>query len=243
MRTGRPPFKPDNGQRKMVSVLAAAGIRRKLIARALSIGVSTLEKCFPTELKNGLKDVLAEIEKGLYIKALQGDVTCMLFTLKCKAGWKEYDQAHRAQVDPPKLGISFEDGGPGRVRAEPFDMDSHIDVRPGADRLDDPEPAAEVKMPAGQEFIPRQLEAPKPTSLSQWEVLGLSAEEFARRNQPAVDAPFVHEHRALPDSPCARCRQMWVNGDSAPAAAPPPAAPIEDWGAQQAAKARAPRRF
>jgi len=215
MKPGRPKFEATSTQRNQVTALVACGVPRKQVAQYLGIDLKTLSKHFAREIREAACLANAKIATVLYQKALAGDTVSMLFWLKCRAGWKEHDPANRPALPAPQLGISFELGAPGRVRAEPFDADAAAAeiVPTGADRLDTismPATAPETLPAPAQEFIPR-AEPPK-SPLSQWEILAMSPEEFARHNQPTAPAlpalPPVHVHTAMVDTPCLWCRTL-----------------------------------
>ena len=80
---------------KKIYEFAKNGLTKTQIASNLGWGISTL---YEKGKKN--PDILDACEKGaahgintianaLFMKAEQGDNTCMIFYLKCRAGWKE----------------------------------------------------------------------------------------------------------------------------------------------------------
>ena len=190
---GRPKFAPTSTQRAQVTALIACGTRRALVAKYLGIDGKTLAKHFKKEVQEAASDANAAIAQTLYQKAQSGDTVCMLFWLKCRAGWKEGSRHELTGLDgrpllAPQLplGISFADGGPGRVRRVPYDMEKDMarisKLPPGADYLgdqDEDEPSAldaPVPSPPAIEEVPATND-----NKSMWEVLGMSKDEFDKR--------------------------------------------------------------
>jgi hypothetical protein len=85
----KPPFEPTQEQRDQVFSMAAQGMRREDIARALRIGQTTLRKYFREELETSSIKANATIGSKLFENAKNGDVVAMCFWLTFRAGWKE----------------------------------------------------------------------------------------------------------------------------------------------------------
>jgi len=96
-KVGRKPFEITERVLEKVESLAAQGMTIEQIAHALGIGESTLydKKAKNPEmleaLKRGQAKGIATISNSLFNKAKSGDVTSMIFYLKCRAGWREQD--------------------------------------------------------------------------------------------------------------------------------------------------------
>lgn len=120
----RPPFEPTNQDRMSVTTLSACGTRHALIARHLHIDEKTLRRHFRKELSKGREDANALVARSLFSAAVGGNITAQIFWLKTRAGWKE---TQVNEITGPggagfaafNIGISFEDGGPGRERPDP----------------------------------------------------------------------------------------------------------------------------
>lgn len=123
---GRPSFVADNTQRVAVSALAACGTRFALIAQHVGVDTKTLRRHFRQELADGRQDANARIAKSLFDSALGGNTVAQIFWLKTRAGWRETNVVQNQlldknglPLDPPRLGISFDDGGPGLPLKQP----------------------------------------------------------------------------------------------------------------------------
>ena len=87
---GRPSHKPTPALRAEVVELAKVGIPKEQIAVLVGIAQeTTLYKYYQKELLLG--DALANKDIGgaLYRKAMEGDVTCMIFWAKTRMKWRE----------------------------------------------------------------------------------------------------------------------------------------------------------
>jgi len=80
---------PTNEKRSLVKTLAAVGITFEDIATKLGISEKTLTKHYRKELDEGRIDANAEIGRGIYQVAKDGNVSAMMFWLRTRAGWKE----------------------------------------------------------------------------------------------------------------------------------------------------------
>ena len=102
-KRGRPPFKPTEDQRKMVSQMAAVGITQEQIARSLvekGISVETLQKYFSEELETSAIKANAKIGGAAYNKAVGGDPQMIKWWTATRMGWKETNvHEHSGKVE------------------------------------------------------------------------------------------------------------------------------------------------
>ncbi len=211
MTRGRPPFKPTDEQRRAVAILSAAGTRHQLIARAFRLTVKTLAKHFRKELREGRADVNALVAKSLILKALSGDVTSIIWYEKTRAGFNEKSYFEHSAAVPPKLGISFANGGPGAGNPSAVDVSTsagleHIELR---GQNDAPTSHAIGRPPNHVDPVPR---IEQKSSAENWALLALPADEFLRLKARQIQEPdlHVHEHQPKPDAICPKCRALWV---------------------------------
>ncbi len=123
----------------------------------MGIDTKTLLKYYQEELNDGKARASYNVARTLYGQAVgQKDadgtwitppnMTALIYWTKTQMGWREATLVQTQQlgangqpIDPPKLGISFEDGGPGRARRIPYDQEADeqvIKALPvGADKL------------------------------------------------------------------------------------------------------------
>lgn len=99
---GRKPFEPTEKQRITVAAMAACGMPQDMICSQIKnpqtgkpVDTKTLRAAFRAEIKEAKTLVNAVVEQTLLKKALAGDTACLIFYLKCRAGWKE---AHKVEV-------------------------------------------------------------------------------------------------------------------------------------------------
>jgi hypothetical protein len=84
------PHQPTDELRHRARMLALAGVARDDIAKAMGMDIKTLNRYYGRDIDEAVREANALVADRLLQKALNGDTTCMLFWLKCKAGWREY---------------------------------------------------------------------------------------------------------------------------------------------------------
>jgi len=85
----RPAHEPTKETRLLVKNLVAVGMPQEDIASKLDMSVDTLARHYRKELDEGIADANATIARTLFNQAKAGNVACMIFWLKTRAGWKE----------------------------------------------------------------------------------------------------------------------------------------------------------
>ena len=80
---------PTVESRKLAKTLSAVGITHADIAGKIEISSDTLAKYYKKELADGRIDANAQIAKGLFEQAKNGNTSAAIFWLKTRAGWKE----------------------------------------------------------------------------------------------------------------------------------------------------------
>lgn len=108
-RTGRPPYKPSEGDRRTVELMAAAGIAHADMAACLGIAEGTLRKHFKRELRTAAVKANARVAGSLYQKAVSADhpqaAKCAMFWMTCRAGWTS--KTEQALTLGGKVGVDF----------------------------------------------------------------------------------------------------------------------------------------
>lgn len=84
-----PAHEPTDDQRHIVEVLVAGGTPKTIIAKALGIGMKTLQRHYADELETGLELANAKVVRRLFRLIEQGSTPATIFWLKTRAGWKE----------------------------------------------------------------------------------------------------------------------------------------------------------
>jgi hypothetical protein len=86
---GKPRFQPSPEQRRQVETLAGFGITQNQIALIIGCSKPTLLEYFETELALGDAKATAKVAQSLFQKAVNGDVSSMIFWMKARAKWSE----------------------------------------------------------------------------------------------------------------------------------------------------------
>src|SRR5262245_21936118 len=85
----RPRWQPTTKEREQVAMMTAIGIPQPAICQIIGVTDKTLRRACRSEITTGQAQANAKVGKALFQKALAGDVTAMIFWLKCRAGWRE----------------------------------------------------------------------------------------------------------------------------------------------------------
>lgn len=87
----RPPFKPTDEERQLVTQMCAVGIPQESICLVVRDGIDdkTLRKHFRRELDTAKIKANAKVGGTLFNKAMGGDTTAAIFWAKTQMGWKE----------------------------------------------------------------------------------------------------------------------------------------------------------
>jgi len=87
----RPPYKPNDEDRRTVEMMSAIGTTQANIARCVGggIDVKTLTKYYREEIDTAWVKANTKVGGAMYNKAVGGDVPAQKYWLGCRAGWKE----------------------------------------------------------------------------------------------------------------------------------------------------------
>jgi len=98
---GRPAFEPTDVDRKQVEALAGYGVPFEQIAVLIHDGISldTLRTYFANELMSGKANANAQIGKGIFQKAINGDTTAMIWWSKTQMRWSEVQKHEHSSPD------------------------------------------------------------------------------------------------------------------------------------------------
>jgi len=86
---GRRSHQATAKERQYVEALASYGIPENDIARVVGVARGTLRKHYCDELETGQAKTNAKVAGFLFAAAQKGNVTAMIFWLKCRAGWAD----------------------------------------------------------------------------------------------------------------------------------------------------------
>jgi hypothetical protein len=115
---GRPAWIPTAEELEKVTKLASQGMTQTQIADALDISLSTLmaKKLEYTELMEAIKKGkalgISYVTNKLMAKVGAMDTTCILFYLKCQAGWKEASSMDEIAANGGKIELIINGGPP-----------------------------------------------------------------------------------------------------------------------------------
>ncbi len=120
-----------------VSALATCGTSHENIALNVGMALMTLYKHYREELDIGKAKGIAAVSRSLFECAMDKQPWAVRFYLIVQGGWRETSVVQNQAldkngnpIDPPKLGISFSDGGPGHG--------SRVEVSQGVVQGDEP---------------------------------------------------------------------------------------------------------
>src|SRR4051812_19712089 len=85
----RPRWQPTPADREKIAMMTALGIPQLTICEIVGVTDKTLRRACRHEISTGQAQANTKVGKALFQKALGGDVTAMIFWLKCRAGWRE----------------------------------------------------------------------------------------------------------------------------------------------------------
>lgn len=82
-------FNPEHA--KTVRALSQYGVPQDDIAATIGCCVETMQKLYSDELAKGRALANAKIGKRLFEKAMEGDVSALIFWAKCRLRWRTED--------------------------------------------------------------------------------------------------------------------------------------------------------
>lgn len=85
----RPPYKPSPEERAKVRMMALNGVNQDDIAATIGIARKTLAKAFAAELTQSTHELNAKVAGKLYQLCMEGEISAIIFWLKCKARWNQ----------------------------------------------------------------------------------------------------------------------------------------------------------
>lgn len=91
--------KPNDITTGQVKALASCGIRMDDIAKYIGVSKKTLLKHYESVIHTSKIERNAFVGSTLFQKVKDGNMTAILFWLKCQAGWKEADKTRVKEED------------------------------------------------------------------------------------------------------------------------------------------------
>lgn len=100
---------PTDKERGLVETMAAFGIPREDIAKALRMGEKTLRENYQEELETAATKANARVAQSLFNQATGSagakvNITAAIFWLKCRAGWREVEVVEHTGKDGAPIG-------------------------------------------------------------------------------------------------------------------------------------------
>lgn len=96
---GQPPHQPTEKQIEEVKAFVKVGVMGKVIADYLGISEPTLIKHYKKYMDQARGQAHARVGKGLYERAVSGDVTAQIWYTKAQMGWKETKKEEHSGPD------------------------------------------------------------------------------------------------------------------------------------------------
>ena len=105
---GRPPFRPDDGQRKLVTALIGYGAPHDYVAKEVGCARLTLEKHFAEEIAMASDQANAKVVEALFKQCMAGHVTAQIWWTKARLRWSEVStHEHGMMAGQGKGKVSF----------------------------------------------------------------------------------------------------------------------------------------
>lgn len=89
-------FNPEHA--KTVRALSQYGVPQDDIAATIGCCVETMQKLYSDELAKGRAIANAKIGQRLFEKAMEGDVSALIFWAKCRMRWRTEDSKNEKPV-------------------------------------------------------------------------------------------------------------------------------------------------
>ena len=97
-KKGDGPVSFNTEHAKTVRALAQYGVPQEDIAATIGCCVETMQKLYSDELAKGRALANARIGKRLFEKAMEGDVSALIFWAKCRMRWRTEDSKNEKPV-------------------------------------------------------------------------------------------------------------------------------------------------
>lgn len=99
--------------------MARIGTRQEEIGEAIGVSHVTLRKHFRKELDSAEVRANTTVATKLFDLCEAGNVTAIIFWLKCRAGWKDQAAAHANDAKPPDFVVELTGTGSADSAAKP----------------------------------------------------------------------------------------------------------------------------
>lgn len=103
---GQAAHEPTDANRENVELYAMWGLSYAQIAGILDLGETTLKKYYSAELQKGRSKGVKVAAGKLFSKILDGNLTALIFFLKCKGGFQERQQHQMVDGDGEPIDLS-----------------------------------------------------------------------------------------------------------------------------------------
>lgn len=80
---------PTKGSREQIREYTAAGLTQEQMAVLIDLDLKTLRKYYSDDMKKGEAYACSKVGGTIFQRAIDGDVTAMIWYSKTRMGWKE----------------------------------------------------------------------------------------------------------------------------------------------------------
>ena len=99
-------MKPTDEQREQVETMATYGLPIKMIGDILKISEPTVQKYFQDEIDRGRASGCYKVANKIFMQALEGDTTLLIFWAKTQMHWREVDRVEHTGKDGGPIEIA-----------------------------------------------------------------------------------------------------------------------------------------
>lgn len=86
---------------KTVQSMAQYGVPQKDIAAVIGVSIDVLRKYYQQEIDKGSAMANSKIAERLFNKAMDGDVSALIFWAKCRMRWRTEEKQDKEDMEKP----------------------------------------------------------------------------------------------------------------------------------------------
>lgn len=99
--------RPTKATRELVLRHVMVGTSQGILCELLGISINTLYKYYRSELDHGMAEANSKIARKLYDRAIDGEISAIIFWLKSRAHWREKHSLEVTGADGEDLFAAF----------------------------------------------------------------------------------------------------------------------------------------
>lgn len=119
MGAGRPSYKVNDIDRKIIAGLLVGGTTHQRICDVIGFTLKTFYKYYRKEINETIEKANSNVAQSLYNQAISGNVTAQIFWLKTRARWRETDRDDYTRDLLPKIEVKIVDPNPTNHNSKP----------------------------------------------------------------------------------------------------------------------------